>query len=1034
LCSSILDAPPSASSILGDDLILCRLSSLLPPADYDNLARSGRTSSSKSSSSGGGDRRGKRGSNNIRPQLVRKVSSSDVSMDEFDSCDDSSDNDDGEGGAPPTSPSSKKRGRRTSSSSSGCDDSSSASSTGAAGGSGGGFSLIPGDVAVVLPPELRHADEVASSPKNSGVGGKKKNMKNASGKNGSSNSSSSNVSIHQSPLQNLLNAVGLEEVEALDPTNGGPSAGQCQFACIASALSRSFGTDQPLRGRYRPDLDLRRLALHAIRMNPDLYRNFLTVAGGRTRKHAQAAGTSVEVDAYLRTMSNPTCDGDAVTLQALCDALKITVRIVKPVTADSYDEDRQNRLLREYYDPPARGDSAESSTSRAAPSSSASMPDASSDEEAYATAVEDDDDDSSTASTSSLATAYSTLSWSDNPYSSCTRIRHVHHIHNSRESSTTNADASSTASVRQRLYVSQEIRPRRLSKIDTRIRDVQKISRGRLIWLSHIGDEAHYRYLRPLSMSSCSTASDSPHGPVNDEEATIARRSREQRRRQLDSLLRSREDGYVRPYMAQNGSGRARSSSMDKAELDIVSRDKLLRLKKVICNEPSQSPRCGLCFQGFFGGGSAAAADATASSDGTTSSSRPPTPPSPTLSLCSPVSPSGCDHDFCRSCIQAWAANVGPTCPTCSSHFMDLIALDGQRVVTARSVTPPIEDDMRGMDISCENSLPSSTSSAGLSKAQKQRVTPLHPPALSVSFTWSRALAPPEKGNESAVSAFNRQMLAEVGHELRLGVPMTATNAVVLIRFMGQLATMVDGPQLRNLLNANILRTLRLLLTPTSSKSTVRSVGVVIPGVTKKRYVPNGEIFRAVLAIIERINVKCSVAGGRSMLTMAMLRDSLDLPKMMLWYVSCPEVKKSEGYTEGLGCARRVLASWSKQHCLSIVQALQKCGSLEAAEKKLEASKKRALVTAASAAAKPTKKPRTATAKTGSRVGNTAGSIAANVATKPKKDPKPPIVRVLPRIPPPAPIQRGEGKRVIRPVVCVNISREEMHLRQYRQE
>ena len=122
LCSS-LDAPPCASSILGDDLILCRLSSLLPPADYDNLARSGRRAAAK------------RGGNNIRPQLVRKVSASDVSMDEFDSCDDSSDNDEAED-APPSSPSSspsssssRKRGRRTLSSSSRCDDSSSASST-----------------------------------------------------------------------------------------------------------------------------------------------------------------------------------------------------------------------------------------------------------------------------------------------------------------------------------------------------------------------------------------------------------------------------------------------------------------------------------------------------------------------------------------------------------------------------------------------------------------------------------------------------------------------------------------------------------------------------------------------------------------------------------------------------------------------------------------------------------------------------------------------------------------------------------------
>ena len=279
-------------------------------------------------------------------------------------------------------------------------------------------------------------------------------------------------------------------------------------------------------------------------------------------------------------------------------------------------------------------------------------------------------------------------------------------------------------------------------------------------------------------------------------------------------------------------------------------------------------------------------------------------------------------------------------------------------------------------------------------------------------------------------------MLAEVGHELRLGVPMAATNAVVLIRFMGQLATMVDGPQLRVLLAANILSTLRLLLTPTNTRSTVRAVPVTLPGVTKKQYVPSGDIFRAALAIIERIDLNCALAGGGSMLTMIMLRDSLDLPKLMLWYVSCPEVKIIQGYTEGLGCARRVLASWSKQHCLSIVQALQKCGSLEAAEKKLEASRKRALA-AAAAAANPSKKQKTS----GTKNGATVTAKTANVAkpkvvkkTPPAGPPKPPVVRALPKIPPPMPLERGNGKRVVRPYRMVNISHEDIRMRCYRQE
>ena len=58
----------------------------------------------------------------------------------------------------------------------------------------------------------------------------------------------------------------------------------------------------------------------------------LQQAGGRTRKSQQEGGSSVEFTNYLRSMSSPQTDGDHVTLQALCDALKITIRIVKPTS------------------------------------------------------------------------------------------------------------------------------------------------------------------------------------------------------------------------------------------------------------------------------------------------------------------------------------------------------------------------------------------------------------------------------------------------------------------------------------------------------------------------------------------------------------------------------------------------------------------------------------------------------------------------------------------------------------------------------
>ena len=71
----------------------------------------------------------------------------------------------------------------------------------------------------------------------------------------------------------LFDMIGLEEVECLNPSMGGPAAGQCQFACVSTALSDSFislGKDSRL------DLELRRLALRVIETNPSMYQDFLT--------------------------------------------------------------------------------------------------------------------------------------------------------------------------------------------------------------------------------------------------------------------------------------------------------------------------------------------------------------------------------------------------------------------------------------------------------------------------------------------------------------------------------------------------------------------------------------------------------------------------------------------------------------------------------------------------------------------------------------------------------------------------------------
>ena len=85
-----------------------------------------------------------------------------------------------------------------------------------------------------------------------------------------------------SPAKPLLDMIGLEEVECLKPSYGGPSAGQCQFACLSAALSDSFIS---LGNNSRLDLELRRLAIRVIETNPTMYQDFLTAVSQLENSH-----------------------------------------------------------------------------------------------------------------------------------------------------------------------------------------------------------------------------------------------------------------------------------------------------------------------------------------------------------------------------------------------------------------------------------------------------------------------------------------------------------------------------------------------------------------------------------------------------------------------------------------------------------------------------------------------------------------------------------------------------------------------------
>jgi hypothetical protein len=169
-------------------------------------------------------------------------------------------------------------------------------------------------------------------------------------------------------------------------------------------------------------------------------------------------------------MSNPACDGDAVTLQALCDALKITVRITKLIEADLYDPAGQTvRLL-----------ASSRSTSDHCQGFTESR------ESSSLILDEDSCSSGSSDTSSSYASAIS--------HASMETLETSKRIPSSRSEYGSFSVQDKCAG--KRLHISHDIQPRCLSNVDAEIKRFTPYSQGRLIWLSHVGDEAHYRLLR----------------------------------------------------------------------------------------------------------------------------------------------------------------------------------------------------------------------------------------------------------------------------------------------------------------------------------------------------------------------------------------------------------------------------------------------------------------------------------------------------------------------------------------------------------
>jgi hypothetical protein len=308
---------------------------------------------------------------------------------------------------------------------------------------------------------------------------------------------SSTSAAYASNVTNFLKDAGIDEIETLNQHQHGPTAGQCQFSSVAMALcgDRSSGFDMD----FRPDLELRQLAIHTIASNPHMYEDYLLASSqGRTTRAASRSanstgGRGVNLGQYLNNMSKSRCDGDAVTLQALCDALKITVRIVKPVDATSFQEDWQTGRVEAAMNT-SQGENSWCSTSQCnitACDDFSAMPTPSQDERGLIDVCE-----TNTCTPSSSRSCSPSLSTSSSEDDINMGVDELNESRSERF-----LFDQDSAEGRQRLYISQEIQPRRLDKADPRLSEVQRSTKGRLVWLSHIGDEAHFRFLRAIDPS-----------------------------------------------------------------------------------------------------------------------------------------------------------------------------------------------------------------------------------------------------------------------------------------------------------------------------------------------------------------------------------------------------------------------------------------------------------------------------------------------------------------------------------------------------
>ena len=300
-------------------------------------------------------------------------------------------------------------------------------------------------------------------------------------------------------------------------------------------------------------------------------------------------------------MSSPFCDGDHVTLQALCDALKVTIRIVKPTGFRVGESD----IGTDCGSPMGSGGKGGKKVRTLKARSGGLF---------------------NTRASSPLTQFY--------PHTQLSQQQQK------QKPSTPHPPTFLTSSpLPPHLYITQEMKPRRLLRVDARILHVQKILCGRLVWLSHIG-ESHFRYLRPVDYDEGGGGGggggggEGKGGGGNESEIKKAKRVRSNRLRRLVGVC-CVTDGYKAESELANSLSEEGGDSSNSA----------------FCSPETPNDCCGICLD-----------------DLPTSSSSP-----------SSACPNMCSHTFHQKCLLQWA-KVATVCPLCKQEFTGIKCGDGRIV------------------------------------------------------------------------------------------------------------------------------------------------------------------------------------------------------------------------------------------------------------------------------------------------------------------------------------------------------------------